>query len=179
MTTVSADAIGPEIRTFPWWLILLEGIVATIIGLLLLSSPVITTAILIQVLGIYWLVAGILSLVGIFVDSTLWGWKLFSGLLGILAGIVVIQHPIWSTFLIPTTVIIVIAIAGILIGVMRVIAGFMGAGWGAVIVGILSAIFGLILLGFPLFGTATLVLIMGVATLVGGVTAIISAFRLR
>ncbi|NJN84083.1 MAG: hypothetical protein HC802_18620 [Caldilineaceae bacterium] len=94
MTTAVAPA---EQRVVPWWIVLIEGIAALVIGILLLQSPVETTVFLIQVLGIYWLITGIMSLVNIFIDSHMWGWKLFSGILGIVAGIWIIQHPWWST----------------------------------------------------------------------------------
>jgi uncharacterized membrane protein HdeD (DUF308 family) len=86
---------------FPWWLVLLEGIVAVIIGLFLLTAPGATLFVLIQTLGIFWLVGGIFRTVSIFIDTSLWGWKLVGGALGILAGIVVLQHPLWSSVLVP------------------------------------------------------------------------------
>ncbi|MBI4673502.1 MAG: DUF308 domain-containing protein [Chloroflexi bacterium] len=83
--------------TTPWWLFLIEGISSIVLGLLLLTNPAVTVLVLVQFLGIWWLVSGILDIVGIFMDKTAWGWKLFSGIIGILAGIVILQHPILST----------------------------------------------------------------------------------
>src|SRR5690242_6668938 len=87
----------------PWWVVLLEGIAGVIIGICLLISPGMTTLVLVQFLGFYWLFCGILSLVSLFVDRTAWGWKLVGGILGIIAGLIVIRHPLWSAVLIPTT----------------------------------------------------------------------------
>src|ERR687883_1316728 len=75
-----------ESVSLPWWLVLLEGIAAVIIGIFLLTAPGITLLFLVQVAGFFWLVGGVLRTVSIFVDSSLWGWKLLGGIIGILPG---------------------------------------------------------------------------------------------
>jgi uncharacterized membrane protein HdeD (DUF308 family) len=163
----------------PWWMVLIEGIALIILGLLMLSSPGMTTVILIQFVGIYWLVAGIFKIVSIFMDSSGWGWKLAGGILGILAGLIVIQHPIWSPFVIGGTLIIILGIQGLVIGIVGVIQGFKGAGWGAGILGAVSILFGLLFL-FNVGGfTLALPWTIGILALIGGVLSIIAAFRLK
>jgi uncharacterized membrane protein HdeD (DUF308 family) len=97
----------------------LEGIAAIIIGLLLLTSPAMTAIVLVQLLGIYWLIAGIFQIVAIFMDSSMWGWKLFSGVLGIIAGILILRHPLWSALLVPATLVILLGLLGITIGIIK------------------------------------------------------------
>jgi len=169
----------PEAVGVPWWMVLIEGIALIILGLLMLSSPGMTTVILIQFVGIYWLVAGIFKIVSIFMDSSGWGWKLAGGILGILAGLIVIQHPIWSPFVIGGTLIIILGIQGLVIGIVGVIQGFKGAGWGAGILGAVSILFGLLFL-FNVGGfTLALPWTIGILALIGGVLSIIAAFRLK
>ncbi len=169
----------PETVGVPWWMVLIEGIALIILGLLMLSSPGMTTVILIQFVGIYWLVAGIFKIVSIFMDSSGWGWKLAGGILGILAGLIVIQHPIWSPFVIGGTLIIILGIQGLVIGIVGVIQGFKGAGWGAGILGAVSILFGLLFL-FNVGGfTLALPWTIGILALIGGVLSIIAAFRLK
>ena len=176
---VSAEtAVAPE-KAVPWWLVLLEGIFAIIIGVLLLTNTAITTVVLVQVVGIYWFIAGILSIVGIFIDHTAWGWKLIIGILGIIAGILVIQHPLWSTALVTSTVIIILGIEGLIIGVVNVVRAFRGVGWGVGILGVLSVIFGFILLANTLIAATTLPIVLGIFGIVGGIMAIIMAFRMK
>src|SRR6266702_3648835 len=86
----------------PWWLVMIAGITVFIVGLLLLISPGMILLVLVQLLGAYWLVTGILSLVSLCIDRTLWGLKLVSGILGVLAGLVVLRDPLWSAILVPT-----------------------------------------------------------------------------
>lgn len=180
MTTeaTAGSATGPEVAV-PWWLVLLEGIFAVIIGILLLTQPGMTTAILIQVLGIYWFIAGILSIVGIFIDSSAWGWKLIVGILGIIAGLLIIRHPLWSTLLVPTTIVIILGIEGIIIGGVNIVRAFRGAGWGVGILGVLSIIFGIILVANPALAALSLPFVLGIFGIVGGILAVIMAFRMR
>jgi uncharacterized membrane protein HdeD (DUF308 family) len=176
---VSADtAVAPE-KSIPWWLVLIEGIFAIIIGFLLLSKPGMTTAVLVQVLGIYWFIAGILNIIGIFIDHTAWGWKLIIGILGIIAGLLIIRHPLWSTLLVPTTIIIVLGIEGLIIGAINIVRAFRGGGWGMGILGALSILFGIILLANPKIAALTLPFVLGIFAIVGGILAIIMAFRMR
>src|SRR5215203_5919243 len=83
---MTAFAQRTEERGLAWWLVLLEGIAAAIIGLFLLTAPGATLFVLIQVLGIFWLVGGIFRIIGIFIDTSLWGWKLIGGAFGIVGG---------------------------------------------------------------------------------------------
>ena len=166
-------------RQVPWWVVLLQGIFAIILGILFLTAPGMSLVITIQFLGIYWFISGIFSIVSIFIDRTSWGWKLFSGVLGIIAGVLILQHPLWSTILLPTTLVFVLGIQGIIIGVIALIQAFQGGGWGAGILGALSILFGLVLMANPLVGAAMLPWILGGVGLVGGVIAIIQAFRMK
>src|SRR3954464_4194684 len=68
-------------------LVLLEGIFAAIFGFLLLMAPGSTLVFLVQVLGFYLLIGGILRIVSIFLDSSIWGLKLVLGIIGIIGGI--------------------------------------------------------------------------------------------
>ena len=164
----------------PWWLVLLEGIASVIIGLFLLTAPGITLLFLVQVTGFFWLIGGILRVVSIFVDSALWGWKLVGGVIGILAGIVVLQHPLWSTLLLPAVYVIILGIQGIISGGASLVMAFQGGGWGMGILGALSIVLGIVLLLNPLFiGVAVLPIVLGAFSLVGGIAAIVGTFMLR
>ncbi len=163
----------------PWWLILIEGIALIILGLLFMTNTAATTIIFIQVLGIYWLIKGILSIVAIFIDSSQWGWKLVIGIIGILAGIIILQHPLWSPLVVGSTLIIILGIQGLIIGVVEIIQAFQGAGWGSAILGVLSIIIGIWLLAN--IGAATLALpwAVGLLAIIGGIVAIVAAFRVK
>ncbi|UCD99213.1 MAG: DUF308 domain-containing protein [Chloroflexota bacterium] len=163
----------------PWWVVLIEGVAAIIIGVLLLIKPGITTLVLIQFLGIYWFIVGIIDIVRIFIDSSMWGWKLFSGIIGILAGVAIIQYPLWSTLLVPTVLVWVFGFFGVILGVISLIQAFQGAGWGAGILGALSILFGVLLLVNAFVASFTLPFIFGILAVVGGLAALVMAFQMR
>ena len=176
MTTATATQQGP---TVPWWLVLLEGIALVILGLLLLTSPGMTTFVLIQFLGIYWLIRGIFVIVSMFMDHRQWGWKLFSGILGIIAGVIILQHPLWSAILVPATLVWLLGFFGIIMGFISIFQAFKGAGWGVGLLGVLSIIFGLYLLANTFISTLSLPWVVGIFALIGGVVAIWNSFKVR
>jgi uncharacterized membrane protein HdeD (DUF308 family) len=182
MMATTADVrmdVGTRETSFPWWLVLLQGIFAAIFGLLLLVEPGSTLLFLVQVLGFYLFIEGILRLVSIFLDSSLWGLKLGIGILGILAGIVVLNHPLLSAVAIPTYIVYVVGFLAIFEGVGGLIHAFQGGGWSAGILSILVMISGLILVLNPLIGLVALPFVLGGFMLVGGIAAIVASFRLR
>ena len=179
-TTHTAETEGVPIPSVPWWLVLLEGIAAVIIGIFLLTSPGIPLFALVQITGFFWLIGGIFRIVSIFVDSSSWGWKLLGGIIGILAGLVVLQHPLWSTLLLPAVYVIILGIQGIILGGASLVMAFRGGGWGTGVLGVLSIILGVVLLLNPLFiGIAVLPFVLGAFALVGGSLAVVAAFMMR
>jgi uncharacterized membrane protein HdeD (DUF308 family) len=178
---MTADAMAFETKQSPWWVTLLGGILNIIIGILLLSTPAKTVFLLVFALGIYWIVSGIFQLVAMFVDHTAWGWKLFIGLLSIIAGLLILRYPLMSALTIPSILILVLGIQGVIVGIVSLIMAFKGGGWGAGILGALSIIFGLILMfNFTSPGmVVTMVWVAAVFALVGGIFQLFQAFRQR
>src|SRR5215471_10648501 len=125
-----------------WWIVLVEGILSLIFGIFLITAPGSTSVFLITVLGFYWLIRGIFAIVEIFLPNrtTHWGWLLFMGILGIIAGLVVLRHPIYATALVGTFLIVFLAVDGLIMGIMGLIRAFTGAGWGPGILGVLTII---------------------------------------
>lgn len=175
------DAMTFETRQYPWWLLMLGGILNIIVGILLLTNPLKTTLALVWVLGLYWLIQGIFVLVGMFIDHSAWGWKLFMGILGILAGIVVMRHPVASAVTIPAILILLLGIQGLVVGVVSLVMAFKGGGWGAGLLGAISIIFGLILvLNFASpAAVVTFIWVVAIFAVVGGIVQVVQAFRQR
>lgn len=175
----SAELSDQEVPVTPWWLILIEGVMLILVGLLLLARTGMSSVILVQILGIYWLTMGLVRIVSIFVDSSEWGWKLFAGVLGIIAGALVLRHPLWSTAVVASSVIIVLGITGIVIGLVSLYQAFKGAGWGTGILGAISVILGIVLLANAWVLSFSLPLSIGILSIIGGIVALFGAFRAR
>ncbi len=171
-------ASAPE---FPWWIVLVEGIFALIFGIFLIAEPAITSVFLVTVLGFYWLIRGIFSIIQIFIggSSVHWGWLLFMGILGIIAGMVVLRHPIYATILVGTVLVIVVGVEGLIMGIVGLFQAFSGAGWGAGILAALSIIISILLLANVWLVTFYLPYVIAIFLIIGGIGAIFFSFRLR
>ncbi len=162
-----------------WWVVLLQGIAALLLGIFLVAAPGMTIVVIVTFLGAYWLVRGMLDIVSLFVDRTSWGLKLAVGILGILAGVYVLRHPLWSSVLVLTLIVIIMGIQALIMGVLNLIRGFRGEGWGPIVWGILDLIFGVILLANVLISAAILPSVMGIFAIIGGIMLIVISIRLR
>jgi uncharacterized membrane protein HdeD (DUF308 family) len=161
-----------------WWLFLLQGGAAIILGMMLLTAPGVTTVALITFLGFYWLIMGILALVRVFVDRSVpWIWSLLTGIAGILAGIVVARHPLLASLTVPTAIALALGALGLIMGVVEIVGGFSGGGIGSFILGVIYLLVGLLLLGWPIAGALALPAVFGALLLAQGVALVLWAFR--
>lgn len=182
---MSAEATSLETKARPWGIILVEGIIAVVLGAILLWAPakakVEVYTILVAVLGLWWIISGIMTLVHMFQDHTAWAWKLFMGAISIIAGFYVLMYPVATALALPRIFVLVLGIWGIINGIVMLVMAFKGGGWG---VGILGGIW--LLLGIWLVANWTapgmgLAFLWAAAftALIGGIILIIQAFRQR
>ena len=159
---------------------LLLGIMAVILGLMFLTAPGATLLALTAFLGFYWLITGILALVRVFIDRSVpWLWSLLIGIVGILAGLFVLRHPLLAAITVPTAVVIVLGVQGLIMGVLDIIGGFKGGGFGSIALGAINVMIGLLLLGSPFAAALAVPLVFGVLLVIQGVALVIWAFRVR
>lgn len=172
---------GEEITSTPWWVIFLGGIIAILTGLFLLFRPAPTTYVLIQILAIYWLAQGVISLLTAFVgkEEEHRVWRLISGILSILAGIFILMYPIYGSFIALNLFVIFIAIWVIISGGMGLYSAFTGGGWGAGILGIITIILGLLLLANFAAGVLIFPWVFGFILILGGISALFFGLRMR
>ncbi|HEX6542459.1 MAG TPA: HdeD family acid-resistance protein [Ktedonobacterales bacterium] len=166
-----------------WWAVGLRGVLAIIFGILALVWPGITLVVLIAFFGAYALIDGI---VAVYVAirgreaNRNWGWLLIEGIAGIVIGIL--------TFLWPGTTALVlllfIAAWAIITGITEIVQAIqlrrvINNEWLLIIGGILSVIFGILLLFFPAAGALALVWLIGIYAILFGIVLLVLAWRLR
>jgi uncharacterized membrane protein HdeD (DUF308 family) len=178
MTTTSATAATAR-NAVPWWVALILGITYVILGLFLIFQPLISTLLIVIFIGASWFVSGVMDLLSLFRSRERWLWTIISGVIGIWAGLAVLGQPLVGAILVPTVFVIMLAITGIFIGVVRTVQGLQGAGWGMTIWGIVTVLLSGWLLFEPLAGVLVLPFFFGVMALVGGITTIIAAIMGR
>jgi uncharacterized membrane protein HdeD (DUF308 family) len=177
--TYSGNPMLPTGAMLPWWLVLIQGIVALILGCSFLAFPYQTLFVFVVFVGAYWFISGIFALISLAYDKSNLGWKIVVGLLGIVAGILIMMYPYYSTILLPTMLIIIIGVWGLIIGGITLAHGIRGGGWGEIILGILGIIFGLVLLAKPLISALLLPYVLGIFGVILGIGAIVAAFMYR
>lgn len=159
---------------------MIEGLTQLTIGLLLLVSTDITTFLLVQIMGLYWLIRGIIMIIQIFLRKERdWGLLLFGGLLGILSGILVLRYPIFSTFILLEFLVVFIAITGIIQGTISIVRGSISKSFGEVLLGIALCVVCIFLFINPLSSVMTLPVIIGIFWVFTGMGLTAMSFYMR
>ena len=168
-----------EVSKAPWWSVLLEGIIAIIIGLFLLYEPITTTILLVQILAIFWLLEGIVSVIGALIFTKDGKWKLLSGILSIIVGVVILMYPIFSPYIVLRFLVIFIGVLAIVNGAVILTSGLKEGEKSLGILGALSIILGLLLLTNILAGILVLPWVFGIFFIVGGIGIVIWGIKMR
>jgi uncharacterized membrane protein HdeD (DUF308 family) len=184
-TTAAPSATSMQTKQRPWWMTLIMGILAFVVGAILLWAPaknkVETYQLLIAVLGFYWLIGGIVGIISIFVDHTAWGWKLFMGIISIIAGGYIVMYPVAAGVALPRIFVLILGLWALMQGIILLVMAFKGGGWGAGILGIVEIVFGLILMAeYGSLGSGLVMIwVAALWGVIGGVLMVIQAFRQR
>jgi len=171
-----------SVLTRNWWALALRGILAILLGLAAIVLPGVTLAVLITLFGAYAVVDGVLAMIaGVRAAERheRWWSPVLKGLAGIAAGVMAF---IWPAL---TALALLYLIAGwaIVTGVLEVVAAVhlhrAHGEWLLIINGVLSILFGLLIVVWPGAGLITLLWMIGVYAVIFGATLLVLAFRLR
>lgn len=165
-----------------WWSFLLRGLVAIAFAIVLLAWPASTVKVLAYLVGILALIDGVIETVWALVlmfKKEKAGVMLIRGLLSLFIGILLLT----KTGLALTVVLVLIAIWAIVTGVVEFITSvdmppMSGRGWVG-FAGVLSIILGILLLALPVETVYTIIVILSIFLIVGGVVRVILAFYAR
>jgi uncharacterized membrane protein HdeD (DUF308 family) len=166
-----------------WWLLLLRGIAAILFGILAFIWPGLTLVTLVLMFGAFALVDGAIVLGAAFSGAAkpvpTW-WLILVGLLGIAAGIVTFLWPGMSAILL----IVFIGAWAVAHGIFEIIGAIqlrkeIENEWMLILGGIISVIFGIIVLIAPGAGALALVWWIAIYSIVFGVMFVAFSLRLR
>ncbi|MFC5824341.1 HdeD family acid-resistance protein [Nonomuraea insulae] len=164
-----------------WWLLLIRGLAAIVFGILALIWPGITLLVLVIFFGVYALISGLFELfAGFRHGERPRAWLIISGIIGILAGIVAFLWPGITSL----ALLYLVAFWAIFTGVSEIVAGVhlrkvIDNEWMFIVGGILSVIFGVLLLVWPGAGMLSLVWLIGVFAILYGIAMIALSFRVK
>jgi uncharacterized membrane protein HdeD (DUF308 family) len=166
-----------------WWLVMLRGIAGIVFGILAFVWPGLTLLTLVLFYGAYALVDGIFSLIAVFAGKgkplPRW-WLVLVGLAGIAAGVL--------TFLWPglTAVLLLYFIGAwsIVHGIFEIVGAIqlrkeIDNEWWLMLAGLLSLIFGILIVVLPGTGALALVWAIGAYAVVFGIMLVALSLRLR
>lgn len=172
-----------------WWLLLIRGILAVLFGVFAFTTPLLTAFAVVIVYGAFAIVDGVVSIVHGIRNSRVkrpWGWLVFNGVVGILAGLVALIFPFTFGLLAGLFIAYVIAFAAIFQGVSGLAAGYSVAGSRAlgITYGVIGIVFGiaLIVVTFVVPPDSTLISLIWVAgfwAVLEGIVLMVLAFRVR
>jgi uncharacterized membrane protein HdeD (DUF308 family) len=172
----SIQTVMPDAQLFPWWLFLLWGILTLLIGLMFLLTPGITMELFITFLGAYWLVGGLFMIGNLFVDRTNMGLKILLAVINIVAGALILLYPIFSTFFVLSFLILFLGFWACFIGAVHIFHAFTKKDAGNGVLGIISIVFGILLIAHPIIALAMLPFIAGGFCMVSGLATLYVAF---
>jgi len=165
-----------------WWLLLLRGIAAIVFGVLTFVWPGLTLLTLLFLYGAFALVDGILSLVAAVMGGApapRW-WLAIVGVLGLAAGILTFAWPGVTALVL----LLFIAFWAIATGVMQIVGAIklrkeIDNEWLLIFCGVLSVVFGLILIAQPQTGALALAFVIGFYAILEGIGLVGLSLRLR
>ena len=168
-------------------LIMVRGFALLLAGLILLLFPQGTLTVLVIIMGVYWLIDGIVttfkSIKGRKVHAA-GGWGIFTGVLAIIAGLVVLSQPVFSAILTTSLLVWFLGIIAIIYGISGLVTGIRlrkqtKGEWTTILGGLISILFGIILITSPFVSVLVIIKSIGVISLIGGIIILVTAFGIK
>lgn len=167
-----------------WWIFLILGIFLVICGFWVMMTPVesyITLAIFFSVMVF---ANGIFDIAFSISNSKIlkgWGWHLAGGILETLLGVILIIHPALTMNILP-----LMLGFWLMFGAVSIISGAFDLksykinGWGWMLVlGIILMVFSFMVIGNPIFGSGTIVIMTSIAIITYGISYITFGLHLK
>jgi uncharacterized membrane protein HdeD (DUF308 family) len=166
-----------------WWMVALRGLVAILFGILVFLMPGISLQALILVLSAYLLVDGIgnvITAVRIHERYRQWWWLLLEGIVSIIAGVIAFVWPGITAL----TILYVVAAWAVVTGIFEILEAIrlreeIQNEWLLGLSGLLSVIFGILLVISPGAGILALLWMVGAYAILFGILLVVLAFRMR
>ncbi len=166
-----------------WYLPLMLGIIFVFIGVLVFITPVNAYMALTMIFSITFVITGAIEITSSVLhrrDMNNWGWSLTTGILDLIVGLILVSHPLVSSM-----------VLGLFVGFVILFRSFTAITWSIELrkykvpywgvllgIGILGAIFSIILIWNPAFAGMTLVFLTGFAFVAVGIFQIYLSFVL-
>jgi len=187
--TYKAQLAGAQARTLRqaladgWLLLLFRGIATVLFGILTFANPGVTLMVLVLICGALALVDGIFAVLAAAASMTgswkTW-WSILSGVVGIAAGLITFLWPGLTAL----ALLLYIGVWAILHGVLEIVGAIqlrreINNEWLLAAGGLLSILFGLIVLVAPRNAIVALIFVIGGYAIASGLLLIMFSLRIR
>ncbi|MEW6137884.1 MAG: DUF308 domain-containing protein [Thermodesulfobacteriota bacterium] len=166
---IRTNEIVGDIQTVPWWMVLLEGILSTGFGILILYYPSRTFVVFLAALGWFWILEGFLGVIGFVAGlpvGSKWRIGLMWGMLSVTAGVFLLGQPLMNKYLTRDLLVYIVALMVIVGGVFSAVAGNRWSEnrrskWGMILLPLLFIVLGVILLFTPYISSYIIMMVTG------------------
>jgi len=173
-----------EILAHPsWWMLVLRGTAALVFGVLALAWPGITLLVLVALFAAYALISGVAAVAGAIrarATDRRWWVVLLLGLVSVAAGVLAVFMPAITAL----ALVLLMGANALVTGVLEIILAVrlrhqLRSEWLLGLAGLLSVVFGVLVLLFPGPGALALVWLIAVWAIAIGILLIAAGFSLR
>lgn len=181
-TTMTADEhVATLARN--WWMLTLRGVFAILFGVLTWLQPAISLAVLVLLFGAYALADGVIgawaAVSGRKTEKHWWAWLLWS-LVSVVVGILTFTSPAITALVL----VLYIGFWAVASGIMEIVTGIrlrkaIEGEWLLMLSGILSVLFGIVLLVRPAVGALAMMWLIAVYAVVFGILMVMLGGKLR
>ncbi|HZZ91306.1 MAG TPA: HdeD family acid-resistance protein [Usitatibacter sp.] len=166
-----------------WWMVALRGVAALIFGVLAILLPGVTLLVLVALFAAYALITGIAEIVAAMRarrEHRGWGLLLSLGIVAVAAGILAVVYPGITAFML----VILMGVNAIFTGALDIAIAIrlrrvIRNEWMLILAGVVSLVFGVLVLAYPAGGALALVWLVSFYAIVTGVLFIALSVRLR
>lgn len=161
-----------------WWLVALLGLISLGIGIFFVASPHETLSTFTVIAGILLIIEGALAVLSaIFSKGEGRGLLATVGVLGLIAGVILVKHPFSAL----VVFVMIIGIWLLVAGIVRLIAAFADseARGANLLLAAVDAIAGIVILTWPDLSLSTLAVIIGIVLIIRGIASIYVGFAIR
>lgn len=161
-----------------WWVFLIRGLLFILVGIYMICSPLTSFVALGFLFGLIIFITGLVELLHVVRNrsSTNRGWHLILGIVDLILGIILMGHVGAS-----------VAILRIIVGIWFLIRGFslisfsnlLGKSWLLTVGGIVTVIFGLLIIFNAAFGSMTIILFIAIAFVITGLFNVWLGYRMK
>lgn len=177
-----AQQIGK--RSKGWWIYLVIGILAVLIGISFLGNLALAITTVVIIAGIYFLISGITGIISTIVDRkyiSLWGLKLALHILVVIAGFMLICRPAFALSFLWIICGVGFLFDGISMTILSVELKKIGTGsWVLMLIlGILIMLASFAIMGNPILGLTVVAICAALSALFFGISNIVYAFQVK